>query len=355
MKFISLSFFVCKFKHEREVFQMNTAMNFTLFTTAVVNGLQEKLGEDYRILSNQVKKNNGVVLTGIIVEEKDSNTSPTIYLDDFYENYQNGVCLDQIVESLYRIFHKTKIKESVDLSNFLEFEKARKQIAFKLVNYEKNREMLKTIPYKVFLDLAIIFYYVVQEPPFYGKASILIHNEHLQNWGIGLEELYAQAKENTPRLFPANIESIEDLILGMLRSGIKKQEMEKEGEKEITVEITGDEWIDHLLLKLKADIESDADRIPMYVLSNKPKQQGAVCMFYPDILKKFAEEKNSDLYILPSSIHEVILLPATEDMEKENLLDMVTEINKTQVQDCDVLADSVYYYSRKSQQLERLC
>ena len=158
---------------------MNTAMNFTLFTTAVVNGLQEKLGEDYRILPNQVKKNNGVVLTGIIVEEKDSNTSPTIYLDDFYENYQNGVCLDQIVESLYRIFHKTKIKEAVDLSNFLEFEKARKQIAFKLVNYEKNREMLKTIPYKVFLDLAIIFYYVVQEPPFYGKASIPVSYTHL--------------------------------------------------------------------------------------------------------------------------------------------------------------------------------
>lgn len=334
---------------------MNTSMNFALFEAAVVKGLQEKMGEDYRILPNQVKKNNGIVLTGIIVEEKNSNTSPTIYLNDFYENYQNGVSLDQIVESLYRIFHKTRIRESVDLSNFLEYEKAKKQLAFKIVNYDKNRELLKKIPYKMFCNLAIIFYYVVQEPPFYGKASILIHNEHLDHWGIGMEELYAQAKENTPRLFPAHIENIEELILGMLRSSMKGEKRKPEGEKEIKLEITGDEWIDHLLLKLKADMENDEDKIPMYVLSNRQKLQGAACMFYPDILKNFAEEKNSDLYILPSSIHEVILLPATEDMEKENLLEMVTEINKTQVQECDVLADSVYYYSRQSQQLMRIC
>lgn len=334
---------------------MNTPMNFALFETAVVKGLQEKMGEDYRILSNQVKKNNGILLTGIIVEEKNSNTSPTIYLDDFYENYQNGVGLDKIVESLYRVFFKTKIKESVDLSNFLEYEKAKNQIAFKIVNFDKNRELLKTIPYKAFFNLAIIFYYVVQEPPFYGKASILIHNNHLNNWGIDLEQLYTQAKENTPRLFPANIENIEELILGMIRSSMKTDKMRQEGEKEIDLEITGDECADHLMLKLKADMENDEDRIPMYVLSNKQKLQGAACMFYPDILKKFAEEKNSDLYILPSSIHEVILLPATGDMEKENLLDMVTEINKTQVQECDVLADSVYYYSRQSQQLMRIC
>ena len=283
---------------------MNTSMNFVLFTAAVVKGLQEKLGENYRILPNQVKKNNGIVLTGIIVEEKNSNTSPTIYLEDFYENYLSGVCIDKIVESLYRIFYKTRINESVDLSNFLEYEKAKKQIAFKVVNYDKNRELLKKIPYKMFSNLAIIFYYVVQEPPFYGKASILIHNEHLDNWGIDPDELYAQAKENTPLLFPANIENIEELILGMLRSSMKKKEQEQGGEKAIKVEISGEEWINPLLLKLKADMENDEDRIPMYVLSNKQKLQGAACMFYPDVLKNFAEEKNSDLYILPSSIHE---------------------------------------------------
>lgn len=334
---------------------MNTFMSFSLFTTAVVKSLQEKMGEDYRILPNQVKKNNGIVFTGIIVEEKNSNTSPTIYLDDFYENYRNGACLEQIVESLYGIFCKSRIRETVDLSNFLEYEKAKKQIAFKIVNYEKNRELLKNIPYKVFFNLAVLFYYVVQEPPFYGKASILICNEHLDNWNIGLEELYAQAKENTPRLFPARIENIEDLILGMLKGSMKKREKEQEGEKEIRVEIAGDEEVDQLLLKLKDDMENDEDRIPMYVLSNRQKLQGAACMLYPDILKNFAEEKNCDLYILPSSIHEVILLPDTGDMEKENLLDMVTEINKTQVQECDVLADSVYYYSRRSRQLMRLC
>lgn len=334
---------------------MNTSMDFALFQAAVVKGLQEKMGEDYSVVSNQVKKNNGIELTGIVVGEKNSDIAPTIYLDDFYENYRNGVGIDQIVESLYRIFHQTRLEEPVDLSDFLEYEKIKGQIAFKIVNYNKNRELLKKIPYRMLFNLAIIFYYVVQEPPFYGKGSILIHTDHMTHWGIDAETLYAQALENTPRLFPAHIENMEDLILEMLGSGVKEKADGCLEEKETGPETAKDENMDHFLQKLKEDMENSEDRIPMYVLSNEQKQQGAACMLYPDILKNFAKEKNSDLFILPSSIHEVILLPALEDIKKESLLDMVTEINKTQVQECDVLADSVYYYCRQSQELMRIC
>ncbi|MGN0377327.1 MAG: DUF5688 family protein [Suilimivivens sp.] len=334
---------------------MNTSLNFTQFTAAVRKGLQEKMGKEYHVFSNTVKKNNGIELTGIIVEEKNCNTSPTIYIDDFYENYQKGVSLEEIVEALYRIFHKNKFAESVDLSNFTVYDKAKKQIAFRVVNYEKNWEMLKEVPHKVFFNLAIIFYYAVQEPPFYGKASILIQNSHLKNWGIELEELYRDAMGNTPAMFPAQIENIEDVMLGMLDGSMKKDHGEIKGEKEISLEITGDEWIDRLLMKFREELKNDADRIPMYVLSNKQKLHGASCMFYPGILKKFAKEKECDLYILPSSIHEVILLPATPDTSGENLLDMVTEINRTQVDECEVLADSVYFYEKNSDKIERFC
>lgn len=334
---------------------MNTSMNFTLFTASLVKGLQEKMGNDYKVFSNLVKKNNGIELTGIIVEEKNCNTSPTIYVDDFYENYQEGVSIEEIVEALYRIFHKSRFQESVDLSNFTSFDSAKKQIAFKVVNYEKNWELLKEIPHKVFYNLAIIFYYAVQEPPFCGKASILIQNSHLKSWGITLEELYKEAMINTPVMFPAQIENIEDVMLGMLEGSLKRDYDGKKEKREISLEITGDKWIDGLLMKLQEDLKNDTDRIPMYVLSNKQKLQGAACMFYPEILRKFANENKCDLYILPSSIHEVILLPAESDTSRENLLDMVTEINRTQVEECEILADSVYFYERNSDKIERLC
>lgn len=334
---------------------MNTSMNFTVFTASVVKGLQEKMGENYKISSNHVKKNNGVELTGIVVEEKGCNASPAIYIDDFYENYRNGISFNEIIEALYKIFHRARFKEAVDLSNFSSYEKAKKQIAFKVINYEKNWEMLKEIPHKVFCNLALVFYYDVQEPPFYGKASILIRKTHLENWNIDSEELYQGAMENTPALFPAQIENIEDVMFEMLDSGMKKDYREQSREKDFSAEIDGEKWIEDLFTKFQEEMKKDIDRIPMYVLSNKQKYQGAACMFYPDVLKNFAKKLNCDLYILPSSIHEVILLPVTEDNSKEKLLDMVTEINRTQVEDCEVLADSVFCYKKDSDNIERIC
>ena len=78
-------------------------------------------------------------------------------------------------------------------------------------------------------------------------------------------------------------------------------------------------------------------------------------MLYSDVIKDFAKKMEKNLYILPSSIHEVILLPDDESQTKEELLEMVTDINRTQVEECEVLADSVYYYHKEKDYMERLC
>lgn len=308
---------------------MNSFMNFSLFTAAVMEKLQEKLGSGYKVFSHPVKKNNSMELTGVIVEGENCNTSPAIYMDDFYKDYRKNVSIDEIAETVYGIFCQSRFTQSVDLSDFTVYEKAAEKIAFKLINYEKNRELLKEIPYKAFYNLAIVFYYLVQEPPFCGNASILIKNVHLKTWGVSQEELWVKAMANTPIIFPAQIEAIEDVIADMLEICMKKDYVKQ------------------------ADSEEGA--IPMYVLSNKQKLQGASCMLYPGILKQFAMEKNSDLYILPSSIHEVILLAASAEKDKEALLEMVSDINRTQVEASEVLADAVYYYRRTSDRIEYLC
>lgn len=333
---------------------MNTSVNFAVFTASIIKVLQEKMGDDYKISSSNVKKNNGIELTGIIVEKKGCNTSPTIYADDFYDDYLKGISLEEIAETICSIAQKSRFTKSVDLSGFTDFEKAKGQIAFKVINYGKNRELLQDVPHKTFYNLAIVYYYVVKEPPFYGKASVLIHNQHLIKWGIESDVLYRTAMENTPLLFPAVIEGIEDVMTDILKNTLDDRKGSKSEDENILAEILNDDWSNELFIRLQNDLKNEKNKISMYVLSNKQKLNGAACMLYPDILKNFAEEKKCDLYILPSSVHEVILLPVSQQTSGAALVDMVTEINKTQVEEIEVLADSVYCFRRDRNCIEKL-
>ena len=93
--------------------------------------------------------------------------------------------------------------------------------------------------------------------------------------------------------------------------------------------------------------EEESDEFGMYVLSNSSKVFGAASILYPDVLKNFAEKLDRDLYILPSSVHEVILLPKRSETEWETLQEMVKEVNATQLEEVEILSDSVYSYTKK--------
>jgi len=184
-------------------------------------------------------------------------------------------------------------------------------------------------PWRQVCNLALVCYYTVQQSPFYGKASILVKNEHLQKWDITDKELFAEAIVNTPVRYPVSIEPIEELIFR--------------------------NWADEKKERLLEELKADRIQIPLFVLSNRQRMQGAVCMFYPGVLRKFAGRIGRNLYILPSSVHEVLLLPDQGDKDSQELLQMVTEINENCVADCEILADSVYYYRRETDRIEQLC
>ena len=84
----------------------------------------------------------------------------------------------------------------------------------------------------------------------------------------------------------------------------------------------------------------------MYVLSNQEKLYGAACMLYPEVLSAFGEICGRDFYVLPSSIHEVLLVFAEEGKEKE-LKEIVTDMNRNHVAPEEVLSDSIYHYNTK--------
>lgn len=293
-------------------------MEFTNFTTLVQREVEKRAGENYRVKLNDVMKNNGVVLRGITLMQDDSNISPTIYLNPYYDAYENGdTTLGTVIDEVIDTYERNKINRSIDMKFFLNYETVRSRIIFKLINTEKNRELLRDVPYIPFHDLSIVFQCLVSEERF-GNASILIHNVHLQLWKVNARELYECALENTPLLQGYELVDMNTVLEEMKALGGIDDE----------------------------EIEDMQQEVPMYVLSNKSRINGASCILYKDILKDFAMVVDKDLYVLPSSIHEVILLPSDGTQESEQLKEMVREINQSQVEKEEVLSDSVYYYRR---------
>lgn len=301
-------------------------MEFTNFATLIKNEVEKKAGNNYHVRLNDVRKNNGVVLRGITLMQDDSNISPTIYLNTYYDAYENGqTTIGTVIDSVLDTYERNKINRSVDMNFFMNYEKIKNRIIYKLINTEKNKEMLEDIPHIPFHDLSIVFQCLVSEEMF-GNATIMIHNAHMKIWKVNAKELYDQAMLNTPRLQGYVIQDMKTVLTEMMALDDNSGEIEE---------------------NLQGDV-------PMYVLSNRTRINGAACILYPDILMDFAKAIGTDIYVLPSSVHEVILLPTEGTQDYRQLKEMVKEINESQVQEEEVLSDSVYYYDKKTGKLYTL-
>lgn len=300
-------------------------MEFTSFATLIKEEIERRSDEYKQVKINDVIKNNGIVLKGITIVQNDSNISPTIYLNHYYEAFENQlISIEAVVEGVMDNYEKNKVKRSIDMKAFMDFEQIKSKIIFKLVNTNRNEELLSDVPNISFLDLSVVFQCLITEDMF-DNATILIHNAHLKLWGISTDELYEIAKHNTPRLQQMEIRNMKDVL----------QQLTLEDEDMFT--------------------ESEMNgATPMYVLSNKMQVHGAACILYDDILNDFALALNKDIFILPSSIHEVILLPVVGNEDYDELKRMVKEVNETQVEPEEVLSDSVYYFDKKTGQIYAL-
>ena len=322
----------------------NKSINFKSFIQSILSDIRERLGQGYTVFSHTVKKNNGVELTGIVARKEGCNTSPSVYINELYDENMTDAEVKEAAQQVYMALKKAEISENIDFSDFSDYEKMKKRIAVKLINAERNKELLAEVPHMPFHNLALVVYYPVQELPFEGKAAILIYHSHREIWNVETEELVKTAIANTPRLFPGKIESMESIMRQIF--AVDFGESAVEGLQKLG--ICDEEELEALIPPIQM---VQKNKIPMYVLSNEQKLYGAVCMLYPDILKNFTRKIDQDCYILPSSIHEVILVPAGVIANEKELWEIVTYINRTQVAEDEVLADSVYYYSRSTDKI----
>ena len=267
-------------------------MNYTEFMNAMLCEIRGQVDAQVRTELYTVTKNNGTRRTGILFKQEDSNLAPTIYLEEFYQKYLKGQQVPDLADSICSIYQEIRVKKTCDCQNLFDFNHVKEHIVYKLIRRDANEELLKQIPYEPFLDLAVVYYIQIDNTRF-GSAAIQIRNEHLRYWRVEKEEICRLAEKNTPRIYPVQIRQIVRF---------------------------------------------------MYVATNEQCSLGAAVMRYPDFREKVRGMIRGDFYILPSSIHEVILVPESFGLEPERMQEMVKEINQTGVAPEEVLSDSVYYF-----------
>ena len=304
-------------------------MELKEFALKVRNAAANRLGADYQVGIQEVQKNNNTVLQGLMISSGRHNVAPTIYLNPFWEAYEGGVPLSVVVDRIMQIYEEDTPKGDIDMSFFKEFDRVKDRICYRLISAEKNRELLVKIPHIRYLDMAICFYYAYQGE-LLGSGLIPIYNSHMKMWNTSTETLFELAGKNTPALFPWECRSMEDTI------------------REMFTRQQGDGWEP---LMEEAERQEFFAAMPMRILSNANRVHGAICILYQDVLKQLAKKEGRNFYILPSSVHEVILLPDSGHENAMQLREMVVDVNATQVESEEILSDNLYYYDRFSEQI----
>lgn len=302
-------------------FKEDLEMTYNEFQNKIVELLNGKLDENTEARIHKTLKNNNCTLTGVVIDNRKVNASPVIYLEEFFKQYQNGTSLEQIIANILAIYEEIKCKKSLDETKIKNYENIKNKIVFKVINTERNNELLKNVPHIHFLDLSIVFYALLDAYE-NGTATMLVSNDNLEMWDINLQNLYDDAIRNVKCILPAELIPMKSMMEEIINPCFEKENILE------TRNISGTEV--------------------MFVLTNKLRNLGSACILYPGMFQLLADILKSSYYILPSSTHETLILCDNAAMSIEEMNLMVRAVNNDHVDLCDLLSDHVYFYDRKT-------
>lgn len=275
------------------------------FQDQIVEKLKESLGSTYCVYPDVSKRMNKKQEICIKIKEKQQDKGCQIYLHPYYADYLEGYPLKEILKSMLHEFEKNreryeKLFEHIPLKN------VHKHIIYRVINYHKNQELLKRLPHILYEDLAIVF--CLAEGSEEQIETVFIDRKMMEEWKVNGEELREYAFCNTPKIFPLRLESIAEI------NGARKTDE------------------------------------PIFVLSNQQKVYGAGAVLYQNVLSDLARKYGWNLYLLPISVHEFLILFDRGQYVQEELLDMIHISNQAVVSEKDFLSDNIYYYDRHDDQ-----
>ena len=305
----------------------NTKMDYEKFKEQFVADVKDRLAEqgaDVKVSVNEVNKLNESY-EAITVTPEGSNIGVNMSLEKFYDAVQDGTPYDSVVDKAVDVINNGIDKRpEIDVESLTDYSQMKEKLAMEVVSAEANKDMLQNVPHQNMEDMAVVYRFVLNSDE-EGRASILVTNQILDHMGVTPEQLHADALENAPQIKPAEIK----------------------GMSEVMAEMMG---YDQAAMMGIVPVAPEDEQ--MFVATVPDKVHGAGVLAYQDFMDQAAERVGGDFFILPSSIHEVLIVPDNGKMDLKDLENMVKEVNETQVAPADKLTDSVYHYDSKEKIFE---
>ncbi len=274
------------------------------------------------------RKNNGQMCVGISFTKPGQPVPPIIYMEPFYEKVRCGEPLESIVREIVRSAEESMETGIPDCySHISEYDRVKGYLGVRLVNTKANRGELARIPHRELEDLSLIPVIRFPLPDADGYGSTKVTEEIRKGWGIGAEQLFEQALEN------------EELpcmhVLGEFMSDMDDSRQElfqmEDGPFRITEE-------------------------SMFILTNERKVDGAAVIAFPGVMEKLDELFPEGFFVVPSSIHETIIMPkgGREEISPKEMGKMVRDINRTCMEKTEILSDRIYEYDKENRKLRQV-
>lgn len=299
--------------------------DFENFQQYIIENIREYLPDDFKTATCSIQivtKTNNEKLTGLTIRPEGSTIAPVIYLDNYFEKFEKeGYPIAAVMLDIRKVIEETGRVPDFDnvAENYRNFDYVKDKVVVSLVNTEKNKELLENAAHTEKMDLSVIYKVIISEKDI-EAASITVKNEHLAEWGVTTEELHSIAMENSKKMRPVKVASMGEIMASEF--GVPAD--------------------------MIPSVPPEAD---MYVVTNNNKLQGASAILYSDALSEISEKVgDKDLYIIPSSIHEVIVINA-EMHNPTSLSGMVRDINGAVVSANEVLSDNVYKFDSVTKEL----
>ena len=298
-------------------------MEYEKFKEQFVEDLKERLeagGEKFSVDLNAVQKMNQNY-EAVTVKPEDAIIGVNLNMTEIYERYDRGMSYDTLVrevaEKADRALHD---RPDFNLEALHDYDQMKEKLSMEVVSAERNADLLEKVPHKNMEDMAVVYRFVLDTDS-EGRGSILVTNQLMDNYGITAEQLHADALQYAPVMRPAVIQTMAETLLEMM--GPEAKDM---------IPVLPDD--------------------PLFVATVPDKIQGAGVLAYQDFMEQAAERVGGDFFILPSSIHEILLVRDDGTFDINHLEDMVKQVNETEVAPEDLLTDSVYHYDSKEKVFE---
>ena len=290
--------------------------DYQRFISSVTEEVETLLDEAHEIRVTPVRKNNGVRLMSMGIFKKGTPSSPTIYLERYYREYKIGRSLRQIAEEIVRTYREVEDGPGIDINTIFDAAHVLDRVVCRLISHARNQELLEEVPHREFLDLSVVFCQMI-ESEHMGRGTVMVTHAQTKAWGIDEDQLMERAVSNMPNLMPVDFLTMS----AMLQEFGSPEEM-------------------------------IGETAPLFILTNTQRQYGAWWMSDDSTLRQVSKALQGGFYLLPSSVHECIIVPGVLDTDPEELRDMVMHVNETHVLPQEYLSDTVYEYDCAREELK---